>query len=130
MSGLVEAEKYLSDILPYDLVRCCLEYEGSILENQGRDWCTEVYTRAWQQAFGRTFCLKKALNSPIILNFYVSVAYVLRKNPINVKKSRSVKHREGLFQLIRKYKLEKAFQKYTGLQCKHFNLRLGLSDSM
>ena len=121
MAGLIVAEKYLSNLLPHEMVRCCLEYEGTILESQGKDWCQEVYTRAWQRSFGRTFSLEKALGSRGGIGFYISVAQVLRRLPTNIKKNRSVKHRLGLFQLIKKYSMEKTFQKYTSLQAQHFS---------
>ena len=120
MAGLILAEKYLSNVLPHEMVKCCLQYEGTILECQGKDWCQEVYTRAWQRSFGRTFSLEKALCSRGTIGFYISVAQLLRRLPTNIKKNRSVKHRVGLFQLIRKYSLEKTFEKYTLLQTQHF----------
>jgi len=127
MRGIVVAEAYLCTLLPHEMVKCILLYEGTLLLSQGRDWCTSIYVRSWQQAFGRKFKLRSLERN---MGFYVSCAQLLRKTPSNVKKSRSVKHRDGLFLLLQKYSMEKEFRKYTCLQGRYFDKRVNLSSHM
>ena len=127
MRGIVIAEVFLCEELPHELVKLILLYDGEVVESQGRDWCTQIYVSAWQRAFGRTFKLDNSLFEKNI-SFYVSCASVMRESQLNVKLSRSVKHRDGLFGLIEKYDMEKEFTKYARFQGKYFDRRVNLSS--
>ena len=129
MRGIVTAEAYLCAKLPHEMVKYVLLYEGTLLRSQGRDWCTSIYVSAWQQAFGRRFKLRESLFEKN-MGFYISCAQNLRKTPMNVKKSRSVKHRDGLFGLLNKYNMDKEFRKYTCLQSQYFDRKVKLSSHM
>ena len=64
------------------------------------------------------------------MGFYISCAHLLRRTPANVKKSRSVKHRDGLFGLLEKYNMKKVFSSYTCLQARYFDKKVNLSSHM